>query len=391
MVKIGFDVSGLDPSFKAHFGRGIGRYVSELTKFYSSHTNNGVSVEQFDYKRFILPSVLENILKSFPVGRQTLRQQVVYPLQLSKMREFDLLHFPAHMDAPSWSRKPCIVTVLDLIPIVCRELYEKDRGTLRFKFARFLELQAIKRARHIIAISKCTADDLNRLLAVPYDKISVVPLGIDRHFFQNAGTEAKNQLLRKLNIQAGRPVLLYVGGIDQRKNISVLLRIFAETCRMRAAKKEPLPYLVIAGKIANDRQYPKLLEEREKSLHKDSIILAGYIPDSEITALFGITSVFVFPSLYEGFGLPPLEAMAAGVPVVSSNTSSMPEVLSDAALYFPPNSVEDAVKQIDLLLSNNELAKKMIELGKQQAQRFTWDRTGKLTLDVYRQVGESFA
>ena len=141
MQRIGFDISGIDPRFKAHAMRGIGRYVSNLHEGFKKQRSSLIEVDFFDYSRFLTNSFPERLIDKLPYGQMTLKQQLVYPLKLNSKatEEFDILHFPAHMDAPSWSSKPYIITVLDLIPFILKELYLPDRPSYGFHFARWLE------------------------------------------------------------------------------------------------------------------------------------------------------------------------------------------------------------------------------------------------------------
>jgi glycosyltransferase involved in cell wall biosynthesis len=142
----------------------------------------------------------------------------------------------------------------------------------------------------------------------------------------------------------------------------------------------------MAGNIAGDRQFPKLKALIADAKLDDSVILPGFIPDHDLLQLYPISSVFFFPSLYEGFGLPPLEAMAAGVPVVSSNTSCMPEVLGDAAVCVDPLDYDAAAQEMYGLLTDPQRRMLLKERGKERAAQFTWERTGELTMQAYERL-----
>lgn len=390
MYRVGLDRSALDPSFKAHAGRGIGRYVQELSAYLDTHKHDLVEIGSFDYKTFTLPSLVDRTLQNLPLGRQTIRQQIFYPLQLKgKLSQFHMLHFPAHMDAPSWSAKPYILTVLDLIPLIFRHLYESDRMGVRFKFARWLEINAIKSASLILAISECTARDVTRILGIPSERIVVTPLGVDQRFFKRASEAEISSVRQRLAIPQESPVILYVGGIDQRKNIDGLLETFQEVIKGCSERNIPTPRLVISGKIQSDKRYPLVLSDIGRRGLSDLVIMPGYIDDADLPALYGLASVFLFPSLYEGFGLPPLEAMAAGVPVVSSNASAMPEVIGESALLYQPERAGEGARLVLELIDNEELKKKLCMMGPERAKLFTWARTGELTIKAYEQAARA--
>ncbi len=385
MYTVGFDTSALDPSFKAHAQRGIGRYVRELWRFFSAAQDLPLAIKPFSHELLKGTSLLERGINLLPMGRQTVRQQLVYPATLAgpATRGMDILHFPAHLDAPSWSPKPFMVTVLDLIPVVCADLYKADNPGWRFRFGRFLELRAIKSAKLILAISEHTAHDVNRLLGIPLDRIMVTPLGVDSKFSEvkKPSVDEETALRTRLKLSQIRKIILYVGGIDQRKNWQTLLSTMEI---LSAGKGEEAPLLVMAGKIDTDLQYPKLLAQIELRGLAQHVRLCGYLDEAELLRLYGISSVFFFPSLYEGFGLTPLEALAAGVPVVSSNASAMPEVLGDAAMLVDPLDSKGFAAAITTILHDGERARLYAERGRKRAQSFTWERTGVETVRAYQ-------
>jgi len=384
---IGLDVSALDSSFKAHAGRGIGRYVRELHRYLNTHKSDIAEVDLFDHRTCQLPAGIERAISLLPAGRQTIRQQLLYPMQLKSgpMARFSTLHFPAHMDAPAWLAQPYILTVLDLIPIIFADLYAADVPGWRFRFARFLELRAIRSASMLLAISDCTARDLERVLGIPPERIRVTPLGVEEGFFEAASENSVERAWETLPISRGAEILLYVGGIDPRKNIQFFLHVFDELCKARQTAAKPLPHFVIAGKIEGDRNYGALCAEIQRRGLQEQVHLIGYVPDDVLKALYQIATIFVFPSLYEGFGLPPLEAMAAGLPVVSSRAASLPEVLGDVGVGVDPDDSERWVSELHALLENKERREQLSRQGVTQARRFSWTRTGETTLNAYEE------
>ncbi|MDZ4786422.1 MAG: glycosyltransferase family 1 protein [bacterium] len=381
-LKIGLDVSALNPNFKAHATRGIGRYVRELAKYFAESQSDKISVGNFDHEDVLEDSFFRPLIDLSPFGKTTLRQQILYPARLSnrKVCDFDLLHFPAHMDPPAWGLSNYIVTVLDLVPLVLEDLYKAINPNWRFQLARYLEIKAIKNASLILAISENTANDVERLLGISREKIIVTHLGIDKKFFISKflSEEIIGNLL-KYQLPSDRKIVLYVGGIDPRKNISGLLESFKI---LKTLSKEA-PALIIAGNISEDKQFPDLLKLIKKLELEEDVFLPGFVPDQDLLMLFAATSVFYFPSLYEGFGFTPLEAMAAGIPVVSSNTSCMPEVLGDAAILIDPRDNERAGREMLEIISNNQLSQKLIASGRKRAAYFTWEKTGESTLKAY--------
>jgi glycosyltransferase involved in cell wall biosynthesis len=391
VISVGFDTSGLDAGFKSHAHRGIGRYVRELNSFFRGHAfdgKSGVDVGYFNHTSFMTGRLVKPLLSVLPAGVNTVRQQILFPLQLSTVptATFDFVHFPAHMDAPSWSLKRCIITVLDLIPLILKDLYLPEKGNFRFHFARWLEINAIKNAALILAISENTKKDLHRLLSIPEERIMVTPLGVDPRFHSAALIHPEAVLRERYKIPLDRPIILYVGGIDQRKNYRSLIITLRNLLANWSSSSLPPPLLVMAGNISGDQQFPKLERLIRESQLEDSVVLTGFVPDQDLLQLYSISSVFFFPSLYEGFGLPPLEAMAAGLPVVSSNTSCMPEILGEAAVQIDPLDHGCASKEIFELLNDPQKSALYRQRGKKRAEAYTWERTGQLTLQAYQQA-----
>lgn len=391
--RIGFDVSALDPTFKAHAARGIGRYVSSLNDYFSSRdaiessnaSSEGMHIHQFQHSDM----VPDSWTSWMPLGKTTLRQQLLYPLQMrryARKHRLQAYHFPAHMDPPAWSPVPYIVTVLDLIPLVCADMYRADRPGWRFHLARWLELRAIRGASRVIAISECTKQDVHRLLGVPEEKIHVTHLGVDERFFkQRTLDEAEEAAVRKeFSLGEKRPLIMYVGGIDERKNVPEMISVFKELVQRAKEKGKEVPCLLLAGKIESDRHYPLLKQQISDLDLEQDVLLPGFVTDEKLTCLFSIANVFWFMSLYEGFGLPPLEACAAGVPVVSSNTSVMPEVLGDAAVLVDPTDRHAVIEAMESVLDSPDLQAELSQRGPKQARCFPWSKTGAATIEAYQ-------
>ena len=386
MFTIGLDTSALDLKFKSHAMRGIGRYVFELSRYFQSNANSRIQVQNFDHREFKDKGLLNKMIKFLPAGRQTIRQQIVYPFSLSsKKKSYDYLHFPAHMDAPAWSLGNYVLTVLDLIPLVLSDLYKAKKPGWRFNFARWLEIKSIKNASLILAISENTARDVCRLLKVPRERIVVTPLGVDSSFFIELDDTAKTALKQKYNIPDRRALIVSVGGIDPRKNYSALIESFHRLLQIYREKNLTEPALLLVGSIKTDREYAELKKQITSKELDNYIFETGFIADQDLPGIYAVSDVLFFPSLYEGFGLTPLEAMAAGTPVLSSNTSCMPDILGDAALYVDPH---DHAKAADILfdLLNNMDTSDLKERAKKRAALYSWSKTGELTMAAYESL-----
>jgi len=394
MISVGLDLSALDPTFKSHAHRGIGRYVAELHRYFESHQDPEAQVGFFDHEALRRDAFADRMVSLLPCGKTSLRQHVVYPRRLHQgsMREFSLLHYPAHMDAPAWSSKPYVLTVLDLIPHVLNDLYRANKPGWRFRLARSLEVRSIRQATLLLAISETTANDLVRVLTIPREKIVVTPLGVDPRFFDVASLRMQRDLSQgteirtKLGIPTGRPIILYVGGHDERKNIGNLVGIVKEVSSEMRSRGKGAPLLVMAGRICTSQERERLESTlRRHDMAHDTVVL-GFVADDELKELYAESALFLFPTLYEGFGLPALEAMAAGLPVVGSNTSSIPEVVGDTGVLFDPLSIEAGAKAVLSVLDDESAQRSLSVAGVERARLFTWEHTGRATVEGYKRA-----
>lgn len=392
MISVGLDLSALDPSFKSHACRGIGRYVSELRRALAALDVPDVQIGTFAHSDLHREQLSDKLVSLLPCGRTSIRQHLVYPSRLHQGRlgEYSLLHYPAHMDAPAWSSKPFVLTVLDLIPHVLKDLYRAHKPGWRYRAARSLEVRSIKQATLLLAISEWTAVDLQRLLGIPRDRIVVTPLGVDDRFFtpgrvrESIGADRRREIRLKLGIPLDRPIVLYVGGHDERKNIGNLVGIVGETRNHLVSQGKAAPLLVMAGRLSAPEERQRLVAAlRHHDMAKDTINL-GYVGDDELGDLYTESTLFLFPTLYEGFGLPALEAMAAGLPVVGSSTSSIPEVVGEAGELFNPLSISDGARAVLAVLENDERARSLSRAGIERARFFSWERTAMATVEGYR-------
>lgn len=272
------------------------------------------------------------------------------------------------------SKKVKIVsTIHDLTPFVLNLDYHKDSlKAIRKGFDKILSS-----SERIITVSDNTKKDLASFFSIKEDRIMVTHLGVDDRF-----TRLNDDILsRKTAARYGLPkkFILYVGNLGAHKNIFQLINAYSILARKGVEHK-----LVLAGsKGTAANKADELI--KALSLEK-KVLMTGYINDEDLPAVYNLADVFVFPSLYEGFGLPVLEAMACGVPVAASNVSSIPEVAGDAAMLFDPNDPKDISSKIDKIIRDDALRNKLIIKGLERAKRFTWEDTARKTLEVYRSV-----
>jgi alpha-1,3-rhamnosyl/mannosyltransferase len=266
-----------------------------------------------------------------------------------------------------------VVTVHDLIPITCAHLLQKSRKTrLLPLWKAWLRMQA-SRAAAIVAVSRFTASDLERVLGVPARKIRVVHNPV-----RAWDTVEEPAAFRKRLGLAGR-VISTAGRQDPYKNVAGLVRAMP-----RILARGPDAVLVVAG--PPDPRYPESVREASRLGIAQQVRFTGWLSDADLGALYRASDCFVFPSLYEGFGMPPLEAMRFGTPVVSSDRASLPEVLGDAAVCVGPESPDALAAAVIGVLTDRALAARLREAGPRQAARYAAARAAQGYLDVYREV-----
>jgi len=234
----------------------------------------------------------------------------------------------------------------------------------------------ISTAHAVITISQCSKVDIVRYLPVALSKVHVIPEGVNANY-----RPALPTALAEIRTRYGLPehFLLFVGSVEERKNLRRLL----EACELlwRAGEHRPL---VVAG--ARLRKHRGINETLTRLGLERRVVLTGYVPEADLPALYSAADLFVFPSLYEGFGLPPLEAMACGAPVGCSNSSSLPEVVGDAAVTVDPYDVEALAHAMHRVLSDANLRDELRAKGLARAAQFTWERTAQETMKVYQSV-----
>jgi len=316
----------------------------------------------------LLPAVTVPVRASSR-AQWVLGEQTLLPA-LARRSGVQLVHSMAST-APVWGPFRRVVTVHDLI---YAHFPEAHQG-LRAKGMQLLVPAAARRSDRVIAISNSTREDLIRVLAINPDRIDVVPNGLGALKRSNAlapeQTRARFQL-------GERTVLLTLSAKRPHKNLAALIGALA----MIPPERRPL--LVLPG---YPTWYERELRERAASAGvAGDVRFLGWISGEELEGLWAIADAFVFPSLYEGFGLPVLEAMARGVPVACSNASSLPEVAGDAALLFDPLDERAIADAIERLLSDASLAASLREKGRERARLFSWERTAQLTLESYRRA-----
>jgi glycosyltransferase involved in cell wall biosynthesis len=288
-------------------------------------------------------------------------------------RSFDLLHSPA-MTAPLATRAANVVVLPDTTWITVPDLNRGQAGTVRLW--RAVVPRVARRADRVIAISAAAAADVERHLRVPAERIDVIPLGYRSPDRVEATPE--RALREQLGLGSG-PIVLNVGAKKEHKN---QLRLIQALASIREAV--PDASLVLAG--ASTPYEAKLRAEASRHGLQEVVAMPDYVSDADLAGLYGAASVFAFPSLNEGFGLPILEAMGRDLPVVTSRTSSLPEVAGDAAVLVEPSSVEEIADATTRVLTDGRLRERLVAAGRARLAAFTWERTAERTLETWQRA-----
>ncbi|MCO6451085.1 MAG: glycosyltransferase family 4 protein [Caldilineales bacterium] len=299
-------------------------------------------------------------------------EQTALPF-LARSRQIDLWHGLAYA-LPLTSARPGVVTIHDLSFLRYPQAFNASN---RLYLSRITALSS-RRAQRVIAVSEATAGEVHELLGVPRNRIDVVYNGVDDDFSTRPAVE-----IETYREQAGWPqrFILSVGTLEPRKNYPSLLRAYA---LYRQMSSHPLPLLIGGGKGWRYEEVYKLQSELRL---EESVRFLGYVAPEQLPWLYNAAQLFVYPSLYEGFGLPVAEAMACGTPVITSTESSLPEVAGDAALIVSPYEVEEMAVAMRDILSDDARRQSMITAGLEQSRQFHWSRTAAQTAEIYQRVG----
>ena len=299
----------------------------------------------------------------------SLAEQTRLPSQVRAL-ELDLFHSPYYVK-PYALGPPNVLTLYDTIPTRYPSYYPRHtRSTIRL-----LKRLALRSATHCLAISSATKADFVRYYSLSPRRVTAVPLAVDSHF-RPADAAAIAATLSRYQLPHG--YVLYLGINKPHKNLVRLIEAWSQVVRPGSFP------LVLAG--PEDPRYPQARQRAAKLGLEDAVRFPGSIAEADLPALYSAAIAFVFPSLWEGFGLPVLEAMACGVPTACSNTSSLPGIAGDAAVTFDPADVEAIAATLRRLLGDVDLRGQLRERGLAQVRRFTWAETARRTLQVYRAV-----
>lgn len=290
-----------------------------------------------------------------------------------KAQRIELFHGFDHIGVPLFSKRGrYVATIHDVIPLIWPQFVTRKHRLVVAAACRRIRQQADL----VIVPSDATREDVVRYLHIAPDRIAVVPWGCDERFQPRHNPERLAIVQQKYGLPAS--YFLCVGTLEPRKNVSALLKAYAivrEACRVEETK------LVVAGR--KGWLYAEIFATVQALGLGQDVIFTDFIEDEDLPDLYRGARLLVFPSLYEGFGLPILEAMASGVPVVASHTSSMPEVAGDAALLIDPRKPPEIAAGISRVLTDDQLRRTLIQRGLARVQRYTWDAAAQKTLALY--------
>ena len=293
----------------------------------------------------------------------------------------DLVHIPHLFWIPRGLGCPYVLTVHDLL----EHMYgSRNASSLRRSMHFYLTRRVLRRAARVIAVSQFTKNEIEKLLALPHARIEVVYNAIDERFLHGHATDADRELIAQRYL-VNYPFILYAGAIRPHKNVVRIIEAFS-ALKSELQKEQECPdlKLIIIGDDLSS--HPRLRRTVVRSGVQNDVRFLGFVPIEVLRIFYDVAKIFVFPSLYEGFGLPPLEAMAHGTPVVTSNTSSLPEVAGNAALLVNPENVFEIRRGLQRVLLDPALREQMKQRGYEQAQRFSWTASVSRILEIYREV-----
>ena len=308
-------------------------------------------------------------------GAYSIREQIAVPLDLRR-EHVQLFHAP-HYVLPALTPCRSVVTIHDCIHLRFPQYLPNRAG---YAYARASLWTATHRADRVITVSEASKRDILRYFRVPESRIDVIYNAIDDRFWQEPSGDEMERVRQRYQLIA--PFVLYAGNIKPHKNLERLIEAF-HLLRQTGAELRDVQLLIIGDEISKYATLRRAVHRHK--LHKH-VRFFGFVPDQTLAALYRLADAFVFPSLYEGFGLPPLEAMASGTPVITSNVSSLPEVVGDAALMidpYEPQAIADAMRRV---LLEPELRADLRARGLARAREFSWERSIRRVREIYGEV-----
>ena len=371
--RVGYICYGLDRPLS-----GIGRYAVELARAMQAHPDAPDMLLMNPFSDDLNP--LHDAFRAVRLrGRLLPAFMTLAPVQLAiaaRQHSLSIVHDPTGISpfaASGWPAKARrVVTIHDMIPFVHPETHARLTNVL---FQHYIP-RTLRRVDAVVTVSEASKRDILRFYPIASDAVHVIHNGISHCFRPRSESEISAVRHR---YKLPERYILSVGALQQRKNLATLFRAFRQILQRGFDR-----HLVIVGREAwkTDDTFAALHELGLEA----KVSFTGYVADEDLPAVYSGAEVFVFPSLYEGFGLPPLEAMACGTPVIASSASSLPEVVGNAGLLIDPLDFGGFANAIEAVLTNRELAARLADLGPTRASMFTWERAATAHLDLYRRL-----
>jgi len=377
MIKLGFGTSVLNKVKREGKVDGIATYAAELFG-QLSNLKKDIEIHPFSVQSdfFIKYPIAENEVNLGYFKAQVLLSSLTglsFLGEKALTHHVDLVHATDHY-IPRITRKPLVATLMDAIPLSHPEWTSSDFRGVKNYFWR----KTAQWADKIITISEFSKDQISEHFKISSDKIISIPLGVDKKWFKKLSTEYINKVLYKHSVT--KNFFISVGTIQPRKNMQRVINAYQSL--PERIKKETL--LVIVG--SRGWGCDELVTNLKSGSYGPSVIWLHHLPEDELLALMNSAAALVFPSLFEGFGLPILEAFASGTAVITSHTTSLPEVAGDAALLVDPEDVNAIAQAMSDIIENDHLRTDMVRRAKARALNFTWKRTALETFKVYQDV-----
>lgn len=361
-------------------GGGISLYIERIINYLPkdleilAFCREGLSVEDFNFSSNVKIINLPTNTSGATEGNLKIDREDIP--KILKEKSIDVYHACANWGVQDISEVPTILTIHDIIPLVIREADYKDDKV----FGRYKELleRSIRTATKIITISRFSEGEIVKRFNVADEKISVIYNGAD----EPSNTKSISSTIKKFNLMAQK-YFVYIGGFYERKNLNRLVDAF-----ININKEYPNYKLIVTGDNSSNhyvKEQYKVFTNQIKG-YEDKIKYAGYVERSILNDLISQSSALVFPSVFEGFGLPIIEGMALETLVLSSNKTSLPEVGGEVAIYFDPNNIDEITEKLKIIAAGNIDRDVRIKMGKKLAQKFTWEKCVKETYKMYLEV-----
>ena len=365
---------------------GIGRYVENLVRELSKDKSLELVLfarkenrDQLAMQQFSNLTIIEADIPHYSLVEQLLMPGII------KKARVDLVHFP-HFNVPLFYFGKYMVTIHDLIKHTSRGVETTTRSRwfywLKYLGYKIVFGQAVKRATKIIVPSQAVKDELVKTYNLPGDKIVVTYEGVDNKFkYQISNIKNTNQNLKILEkYKIKKPFVIYTGSVYPHKNVEKLIQSIK---LLITNYKLPITLVISCARSVFYERFNEKIEQMEAG---DCVKMVGFVPDEDLTVLYQEAEAFVFPTLSEGFGLPGLEAMACGLPVVCSDIPVLREIYVEAAVYFDPLNVNDIAEKIKKVTRDTSTRNTLIQKGFEQVKKYSWEKMAQETMAVYKRV-----